>query len=75
MESFDLLRLKAERHSREGGPPPTFEDRCSAVFQGGVGRLALADAVAGHAIACDFFTEGGKGVDAFLGTRAPRWPE
>jgi len=45
------------------------------VFQGGVGRLALADAVAGHAIACDFFTEGGKGVDAFLGTRAPPWPE
>jgi enoyl-CoA hydratase/carnithine racemase len=39
-------------------------------------ELPLADAyrVAGHAIACDFFTEDGKeGVDAFLGKRAPRW--
>lgn len=30
--------------------------------------------VAGHSIACDFFTQDGKeGVDAFLGKRAPRW--
>jgi enoyl-CoA hydratase/carnithine racemase len=38
--------------------------------------LNEAYAVAGHAIACDFFTEDGKeGVDAFLGKRAPSWPE
>jgi len=38
--------------------------------------LDEAYAVAGHAIACDFFTEDGKeGVDAFLGKRAPRWPD
>ena len=39
-------------------------------------ELSLGDAygLAGHAIACDFFTEDGKeGVDAFLGKRAPRW--
>jgi enoyl-CoA hydratase/carnithine racemase len=39
-------------------------------------ELPLADAygVAGHAIACDFFTEDGReGVDAFLAKRAPRW--
>jgi enoyl-CoA hydratase/carnithine racemase len=39
-------------------------------------ELSLGDAygMAGHAIACDFFTEDGKeGVDAFLGKRAPRW--
>ena len=37
--------------------------------------LDEAYAVAGHAIACDFFTEDGKeGVDAFLAKRAPRWP-
>jgi enoyl-CoA hydratase/carnithine racemase len=39
-------------------------------------ELSLDDAyrLAGHAIACDFFTEDGKeGVDAFLGKRAPRW--
>jgi enoyl-CoA hydratase/carnithine racemase len=36
--------------------------------------LGEAYAVAGHAIACDFFSEDGKeGVDAFLGNRAPRW--
>lgn len=30
--------------------------------------------VAGHSIACDFFTEDGKeGVDAFLGKRVARW--
>jgi len=30
--------------------------------------------LAGHAIACDFFTEDGReGVDAFLERRAPRW--
>ena len=35
-----------------------------------------AYAVAGHAIACEFFTEDGReGVDAFLGKRAPRWPQ
>jgi len=37
---------------------------------------SLGDAygMAGHAIACDFFTEDGKeGVDAFLGRRTPRW--
>jgi enoyl-CoA hydratase/carnithine racemase len=34
-----------------------------------------AYALAGHAIACDFFTEDGReGVDAFLEKRAPRWP-
>jgi enoyl-CoA hydratase/carnithine racemase len=38
--------------------------------------LDEAYALAGHAIACDFFTEDGKeGVDAFLGKRAPRWPD
>jgi enoyl-CoA hydratase/carnithine racemase len=38
--------------------------------------LDEAYAVAGHAIACDFFTaDGQEGVDAFLGKRAPRWPE
>jgi enoyl-CoA hydratase/carnithine racemase len=38
--------------------------------------LDEAYAVAGHAIACDFFTEDGReGVDAFLGKRPPRWPE
>jgi enoyl-CoA hydratase/carnithine racemase len=39
-------------------------------------ELPIGDAygVAGHAIACDFFTEDGKeGVDAFLGRRSPRW--
>jgi enoyl-CoA hydratase/carnithine racemase len=39
-------------------------------------EMPLADAydVAGHSIACDFFTEDGKeGVDAFLGKRAARW--
>lgn len=38
--------------------------------------LAVADAyaMAGHAIACDFFSDDGKeGVDAFLEKRAPRW--
>ncbi|MDH4064131.1 MAG: enoyl-CoA hydratase [Acidobacteriota bacterium] len=36
--------------------------------------LGEAYGFAGHAIACDFFTEDGKeGVDAFLGKRAPRW--
>jgi enoyl-CoA hydratase/carnithine racemase len=41
-------------------------------------EMALGEAysVAGHAIACDFFTEDGKeGVDAFLGKRAPRWKD
>lgn len=41
-------------------------------------ELALGEAysVAGHAIACDFFTDDGKeGVDAFLGKRAPRWTD
>jgi len=39
-------------------------------------ELSLSDAygIAGHAIACDFFTDDGKeGVDAFLGKRTPRW--
>ena len=39
-------------------------------------ELSLGDAyrIAGHAIACDFFTDDGReGVDAFLGKRAPRW--
>ena len=38
--------------------------------------LSVADAyaMAGHAIACDFFSEDGReGVDAFLGKRSPRW--
>jgi enoyl-CoA hydratase/carnithine racemase len=36
--------------------------------------LAEAYDVAGHSIACDFFTEDGKeGLDAFLGKRAARW--
>jgi enoyl-CoA hydratase/carnithine racemase len=36
--------------------------------------LGEAYSVAGHSIACDFFTEDGKeGVDAFLGKRAPQW--
>jgi enoyl-CoA hydratase/carnithine racemase len=36
--------------------------------------LGEAYEVAGHSIACDFFTEDGKeGVDAFLGKRAARW--
>jgi len=35
-----------------------------------------AYAVAGHAIASEFFTEDGReGVDAFLGKRVPRWPD
>ncbi len=41
-------------------------------------EMPIADAygLAGHAIACDFFTEDGKeGVDAFLGKRAPRWAD
>ena len=45
------------------------------VFYGQL-ELSLGDAygVAGHAIACDFFTDDGKeGVDAFLGKRAPQW--
>ena len=38
--------------------------------------LDEAYAVAGHAIACDFFTADGKeGVDAFLGKREPMWPD
>jgi len=38
--------------------------------------LDEAYAVAGHAIACDFFTADGKeGVDAFLGKREPTWPD
>jgi enoyl-CoA hydratase/carnithine racemase len=38
--------------------------------------LGEAYQVAGHSIACDFFTEDGKeGVDAFLRRRAARWPE
>jgi len=39
-------------------------------------EMPLGDAygVAGHSIACDFFTADGKeGVDAFLGKRAARW--
>src|ERR1700730_2301427 len=37
-------------------------------------RLGEASDVAGHSIACDFFTEDAKeGVDAFLGKRAARW--
>jgi enoyl-CoA hydratase/carnithine racemase len=39
-------------------------------------EMPLGDAydVAGHSIACDFFTEDGKeGVEAFLGKRAARW--
>ncbi len=39
-------------------------------------ELSLGDAygLAGHAIACDFFTEDGKeGVDALLSKRAPQW--
>lgn len=36
--------------------------------------LAEAYEMAGHSIACDFFTDDGKeGVDAFLAKRAPRW--
>ena len=38
--------------------------------------LPVADAytMAGHAIACDFFSEDGReGVDAFLQKRTPRW--
>jgi len=36
--------------------------------------LGRAYDVAGHSIACDFFTDDGKeGVDAFLGKRAARW--
>lgn len=36
--------------------------------------LGEAYELAGHAIACDFFTEDGKeGVDAFLAKRAARW--
>ena len=36
--------------------------------------VAEAYDVAGHAIACDFFTEDGQeGVDAFLSKRAARW--
>jgi enoyl-CoA hydratase/carnithine racemase len=36
--------------------------------------LAEAYEVAGHSIACDFFTaDGREGVDAFLGKRAARW--
>jgi len=38
--------------------------------------LDEAYAIAGRAIACDFFTADGKeGVDAFLGKRAPVWPD
>jgi enoyl-CoA hydratase/carnithine racemase len=36
--------------------------------------LREAYGVAGHAIACDFFSDDGReGVDAFLGKRPPRW--
>lgn len=36
--------------------------------------LGDAYTIAGHSIACDFFSEDGKeGVDAFLGKRAARW--
>lgn len=36
--------------------------------------LVEAYGVAGHAIACDFFTpDGQEGVDAFLGKRVPQW--
>jgi enoyl-CoA hydratase/carnithine racemase len=36
--------------------------------------LGEAYEIAGHSIACDFFTDDGKeGVDAFLGKRAARW--
>jgi enoyl-CoA hydratase/carnithine racemase len=36
--------------------------------------LREAYGLAGHAIACDFFSDDGKeGVDAFLGKRAPQW--
>ena len=36
--------------------------------------LGQAYEVAGHSIACDFFTDDGKeGVEAFLGKRAARW--
>jgi 1,4-dihydroxy-2-naphthoyl-CoA synthase len=36
--------------------------------------LHEAYGVAGHAIACDFFSDDGReGVDAFLGKRPPRW--
>ena len=39
-------------------------------------EVALGEAyeIAGHSIACDFFTDDGKeGVDAFLGKRAAQW--
>ena len=36
--------------------------------------LGEAYSAAGHAIACDFFTDDGReGVDAFLGKRPPKW--
>jgi len=36
--------------------------------------LGEAYEIAGHSIACDFFSDDGKeGVDAFLGKRAARW--
>jgi len=39
-------------------------------------RLSEAYALAGHAIACDFFGADGKeGVDAFLGKRAAHWKD
>lgn len=47
-------------------------ERCSRMIQLEM-PLGEAYSVAGHAIACDFFTEDGKeGVEAFLGKRTPR---
>ena len=38
--------------------------------------LGEAYGLAGHAIACGFFSDDGQeGVDAFLGKRAPRWKD
>ena len=69
-EVSDMAKLIATRSS-------------SAIASGKAGfyrqlELSLdeAYAVAGHSIAREFFTEDGKeGVDAFLGKRAPRWPD
>ena len=61
------------RGSRRSRRPPSRPASRSSTVAGDVARRQ-AYSLAGHAIACDFFTEDGKeGVDAFLGKRAPVW--
>ena len=67
---------KSARWRRSSPPSRRLPSRAASRCSTGSSSMSLGDAydVAGHSIACDFFTEDGKeGVDAFLGKRAARW--